>query len=58
MSFEGRTLEVDATLLGSEEKAAIWPKLLSVWPNYDLYTERSGRDLRVLRLEPVEEATP
>jgi deazaflavin-dependent oxidoreductase (nitroreductase family) len=58
VSFQGRTFEVVATLLSPEEKAAVWPKLLSVWPNYDLYTERSGRDLRVFRLERVQDSTP
>jgi deazaflavin-dependent oxidoreductase (nitroreductase family) len=58
VSFEGRTFEVDATLLSAEEKAAVWPKLLAVWPNYDLYTERSGRDLRVFRLEPTDPPAP
>ena len=50
VSFEGRTFDVEAWLLGPDEKAAVWPKLRAVWPNYDVYTERSGRDLRVFRL--------
>lgn len=57
VSFEGRTFPVEASLLGVEEKAAVWPKLRAVWPNYDVYTERSGRDLRVFRLDRVGEAS-
>jgi hypothetical protein len=43
---------VKAHLLDADERAAIWPQLLKVWPNYDTYVERSGRELRVFRLEP------
>lgn len=52
VTFGGRTVPVKAHLLDAEEKAAIWPRLLKVWPNYDTYVERSGRELRVFRLEP------
>jgi deazaflavin-dependent oxidoreductase (nitroreductase family) len=48
---EGRT-DVRARLLDAEEKAAVWPRLIAVWPTYDRYVERSGRDLRVFRLDP------
>jgi deazaflavin-dependent oxidoreductase (nitroreductase family) len=49
--FRGRSIPVRAHLLTSEEKVAIWPQLLQVWPTYDTYVERSGRDLRVFRLD-------
>ena len=52
VTFAGRTRPVQAHLLTPEEKQEVWPRLLSVWPNYDTYVERSGRDLRVFRLEP------
>jgi deazaflavin-dependent oxidoreductase (nitroreductase family) len=52
VSFKGRTTAVRAHLLTAEEKADIWPGLVRFWPNYDVYTERSGRDLRVFRLDP------
>ena len=52
VSFGGRRVPVRARLLTEEEKAAVWPRLLKVWPTYDAYVERSGRDLRVFRLEP------
>ena len=51
VSFKGEEFDVDAHLLSPEEKAAMWPELLKVWPTYDRYVERSGRDLRVFRLE-------
>lgn len=52
-SFGGEDFEVDAHLLTSEDKAATWPRLVAAWPAYDGYVERSGRDLRVFRLDRV-----
>ena len=43
--------EVEAHLLDAGEKAAVWPMLTAQWPNFDVYADRSGRDLRVFRLE-------
>lgn len=52
VAFRGRTIPVTARLLEGAERAAIWPRLIEIWPVYDHYTERSGRDLRVFRLTP------
>jgi deazaflavin-dependent oxidoreductase (nitroreductase family) len=52
VTYRGRTTPVTATLLDAEAKAGVWPRLTAVWPNYDRYTEVSGRDLRVFRLVP------
>jgi deazaflavin-dependent oxidoreductase (nitroreductase family) len=52
VSFDARSTPVRAHLLDEAEKAEAWPRLVTFWPNYDVYTERSGRDLRVFRLEP------
>ncbi len=52
VTYKGRTTPVTASLLDADEKAAVWPRLTAVWPNYDRYTEVSGRDLRVFRLVP------
>jgi deazaflavin-dependent oxidoreductase (nitroreductase family) len=53
VTVKGRRVEVRARLLDADEKRAVWPRLLEVWPNYDRYVERSGgRDLRVFRLDP------
>lgn len=51
VTFQSETFPVTATLLDAEAKADVWPKLLALWPNYDGYQERSGRDIRVFRLE-------
>jgi deazaflavin-dependent oxidoreductase (nitroreductase family) len=52
ISFKGKEIPVRAHQLTAEEKAETWPKLVKFWPNYDVYVERSGRDLRVFRLDP------
>lgn len=52
VSYRGRTTPVRARLLSAPEKAELWPRLVRLWPNYDRYVERSGRDLRVFRLDP------
>ena len=53
VTYRGRTTPVDAHLLDEAQKRAIWPKLTAMWPTYDTYTDRSGRNLRVFRLEPA-----
>lgn len=50
--FHGATFEVEAHLLDESERQAVWPRLLAVWPVYDDYVARSGRELRVFRLVP------
>ena len=52
-SHAGRRLELEAHLLTAEEKTDVWPMLTEKWPNFDVYADRSGRDLRVFRLTPV-----
>jgi deazaflavin-dependent oxidoreductase (nitroreductase family) len=52
VSFKATETPVRAHLLTAEEKAEAWPRLVKFWPNYDVYTEASGRDLRVFRLDP------
>ncbi len=50
-------IPVRATLAEGEERERLWPLLTSVWPAYDTYAARSGRDLRVFRLRPVPRPT-
>lgn len=51
VDHRGGTFPVRAVLLDDDEKAAVWPELLAIWPAYDDYVEASGRNLRVFRLE-------
>ncbi|TDE25027.1 nitroreductase family deazaflavin-dependent oxidoreductase [Actinomadura sp. 6K520] len=52
VSFQGRTVPVTARLLDDAERAAVWPRLIQVWPVYDRYVERADRQLRIFRLAP------
>jgi len=52
LSYRGHDIPVTAHLLDAAEKAEVWPLLTTMWPTYDRYVERSGRDLRVFRLTP------
>ncbi len=45
-------LEYRARRANPEEKARIWPRFVEMWPAYDTYRTRSGRDIRVFILEP------
>jgi deazaflavin-dependent oxidoreductase (nitroreductase family) len=53
MSLKGAVREVEAHLLTPEQREHVWPELTRVWPPFDTYVERSGRDLRVFRLVEV-----
>jgi deazaflavin-dependent oxidoreductase (nitroreductase family) len=53
VTYGGKRRDVVAHLLTDDEKQAVWPRLLTVWPTYDSYVERSGRNLRVFRLDPA-----
>ena len=48
----GRATPVTARLLDEADKQQVWPRLRAVWPAYDDYVARSGRDLRVFHLLP------
>jgi deazaflavin-dependent oxidoreductase (nitroreductase family) len=52
LTVRGKKIPVTARLLEGEERTAIWPVLTTTWPAYDIYTERSGRELRVFELTP------
>lgn len=51
VDFRGESFDVHAHHLTDEEREAVWPELVEVWPAFDRYREKSGRDLRVFRLE-------
>jgi deazaflavin-dependent oxidoreductase (nitroreductase family) len=48
----GETIDMRAHLASAQERAELWPRFLEMWPAYDTYVERSGRNLRVFVLEP------
>ncbi|WP_246117304.1 nitroreductase/quinone reductase family protein [Cellulomonas composti] len=48
----GRTTAVSAHLATDDERARLLPALLEVWPGYEQYAQRAGRELRVFVLTP------
>ncbi|MDM7830793.1 nitroreductase/quinone reductase family protein [Cellulomonas edaphi] len=54
VTLAGVATPVTAHLADTDERARLMPILLEVWPGYDDYAARSGRDLRVFVLRPVE----
>lgn len=53
MSSHGHSRRMTARELEGDERAAAWERLRSVWPNFDLYVERTDRAIPVFLLEPV-----
>jgi len=53
VEFRGELIGVHAHLLDEAQKAAIWPHVTELWPPFDQYEDRSGRELRVFRLVRV-----
>ena len=45
--------DVTARVTEGEERDQLWSKLLAVWPAYDTYVERSGRNIKVFSLDPA-----
>ncbi|QHT54866.1 nitroreductase family deazaflavin-dependent oxidoreductase [Cellulomonas sp. H30R-01] len=53
VAVDGRTVDVVAHLASDAERERLLDALRAVWPGYDEYAARSGRDLRVFVLAPV-----
>ncbi len=51
VEIHGETIPVRARPVDAAEKASLWPRFLRIWPAYDTYVERSGRDIRVFVLD-------
>ena len=52
VTVRGRTSDVLARRLEGEERAAAWAEMVEVWPNYELYTQRTDREIKVFELAP------
>ncbi|MCY4044800.1 MAG: nitroreductase family deazaflavin-dependent oxidoreductase [Cellvibrionales bacterium] len=48
----GKNNRYIATQITSDEKAAIWPHLLSLYPDFDEYQARTDRDIPVFKCSP------
>ncbi|AKU15542.1 nitroreductase/quinone reductase family protein [Luteipulveratus mongoliensis] len=50
VTIAGRSTPVRAEQLTPTERERVWPAVVRVWPAYDTYAERAGRELRVFAL--------
>jgi deazaflavin-dependent oxidoreductase (nitroreductase family) len=53
VQLPGRALDVTATVLTDDEKAAAWPRITTTIPQMSTYEQRTDRNIRVFRLTPV-----
>jgi deazaflavin-dependent oxidoreductase (nitroreductase family) len=54
VTIKGRRINVRATMIGDEEREAVWAFIENQWPGYRGYERSSGRILRIFRLVPTE----
>jgi F420H(2)-dependent quinone reductase len=47
-----RRLTIMARTVSAEEKAALWPRLMAIYPRYEVYERRTARSLPLVRLSP------
>jgi deazaflavin-dependent oxidoreductase (nitroreductase family) len=52
ITVKGRPSKVRSRRLEGEEREKAWADMVAVWPNYDLYAERTGRQIKVFELTP------
>jgi F420H(2)-dependent quinone reductase len=50
---DGEERTYRARQVSAEEKAALWPHLLSLYPDFDEYQARTDRDIPVFSCEPI-----
>ena len=48
-----RRFAVAARTVGAEEKATLWPRLVAIYPPYEVYQHRTTRSIPVVRLSPA-----
>jgi deazaflavin-dependent oxidoreductase (nitroreductase family) len=53
MQLTNDVISVKAELLNSDERSKVWSVLASNIPNYNIYKERTDRELKVYRLMPL-----
>ncbi|HVB26592.1 MAG TPA: nitroreductase/quinone reductase family protein [Mycobacteriales bacterium] len=51
VEVDGARVPVRAQLVDDAERARLWDLVTTVWPAYDTYAARAGRDIRLFRLE-------
>lgn len=48
-----RKMRVDATVAPPQRKAELWPKLVAIYPDYQVYQNRTSREIPVVLLSPA-----
>lgn len=48
--MRGHAFPVTATLLSGDDRTAAWKAATAVWPPFDVYAARTGREIRVFRV--------
>jgi deazaflavin-dependent oxidoreductase (nitroreductase family) len=48
-----RRFPVTARTVSEAEKAAVWPRLVAIYPPYEAYQRRTTRSIPVMRLSPA-----
>ncbi|MDX6264607.1 MAG: hypothetical protein QOH84_6295 [Kribbellaceae bacterium] len=51
VQIKGDKFAAKARVASAEERAAIWPKMVEVWPDYDEYTKKTDRIIPIVILE-------
>ena len=54
MEVGSRTMRATARRASKDEKAALWPKLVALYPSYADYQARTERDIPVVILSPAQ----
>ena len=54
VTIAGRSRRMRARRAGVDEAGRYWGEALAVWPGYEGYRRRAGREIRMYVLEPVE----
>jgi deazaflavin-dependent oxidoreductase (nitroreductase family) len=52
VTVKGRTSDVKARRLEGDEREQAWTVMARLWPNYNLYAERTDRQIKVFELSP------
>ncbi|CAM5790667.1 nitroreductase/quinone reductase family protein [Cellulomonas persica] len=53
VTVRGRTTPVVARVASHDEAERLLPRMRALWPGYEAYEQRAGRDLYLFVLEPV-----
>ena len=54
VEFGDREVQVEAEVADPEEKTRLWQKMVEMYPAYDDYQRKTGREIPLLILHPVE----